>query len=98
MSLVRGLVALWLSLSPLVQLNLYPVRNSGIILGVALSVLVVLVAMAQLVRRPDLLPARSKLTVPLVALALTAVVAGLQGALFYDRTVAGQHRYVEVQI
>ena len=98
MSPVQWLIALWLILSPLVQVNLLPVRNSGIYLGVALLLVVLLVALARVVRRPDLVPARSKLTVPLVALALTAVVAGLQGALFYDRTVAGQHRYLEVQI
>lgn len=98
MSAVQWLVALWLILSPLVYLNLFPVRNSGIYLGVALTLTVVLVALAQLMRRRDLAPWRSKLTVPLVALALTAVAAGVQGALFYDRTVSGQHRYVAVQI
>lgn len=98
MSLVHWVVALWLVVSPLLQVNLLPVRGSGIYLGMVLLVLVVLTSMARVVRRPDLLPARSKLTVPLVALGLTAAVAGLQGALFYDRTVAGQHRYVSVQI
>jgi hypothetical protein len=76
---------------------LLKVRNANICLSTAvLSVLVVWWAVIRL-RDRHWVP-RSRLTVPLLAVAVTAVASGLQGALFYDSTVAGVHRYVLVQL
>lgn len=95
---LRLLLFAWLATTPLLVIRLVAVRNSGIFLPtLGLSLLLALTGV-QLVRSPALLPWRSRLTVPLLALALTAVLAGLQGALFYDRSVFGEHRYALVQI
>lgn len=98
MVVLRGMFLVWLLLAAAVEINLYPVRNSGIFTGTAgLTVIYVLTALVVAVR-PSLVYWRSRLTVPLLALATTAVIAGVQGALLYDPSVAGEHRYVLVQI
>jgi O-antigen ligase len=87
-----------MALSPVTVINLMPVRNSGVYLPVAILSLLLLLVGVQLLRAPGLVPWRSRVSVPLIALAATAVLSGLQGAFFYDRSVLGQHRYVLVQI
>lgn len=96
--LLRALFFVWVAICPLAVVNLYPVRNSGIYLGVALLSLLLVLTALQAWRRPESIPWRSRLTVPLVALGVTAVAAGLQGAVFYDHSVLGKHRHVLVQI
>lgn len=98
MALLRGVCLLWITVCPITAVNLYRVRNSGIYFPVlALSVLLAVIAL-HVLRRPSALPWRSRLTVPLLALAAAAVAAGVQGAVFYDQNVPGQHRYLLVQI
>ncbi len=98
MSGLRWAFLAWMVISPLAVVNLYPVRSAGIYLGVALlSLLLTAVGLAVL-RQPRLLPWRSRLLVPSVALAAAIAIAGLQGALLYDSDVVGRHRFVLVQI
>ena len=88
----------WMVISPLVVVNLYPVRSAGIYLGVALlGLLLTAVGLAVLGQR-RLLPWRSRLLVPSVALAAAIAIAGVQGALLYDSDVVGKHRFALVQI
>lgn len=95
---LKALLFAWLVICPLLVVKLYAVRNSGIFLGTALLSVLLLLTGLQVLRVPALVPWRSRLTVPLLALAAAAVVAGLQGAIFYDRSVFGAHRFVLVQI
>jgi O-antigen ligase len=95
---LRWALLVWIAICPVSLLNLYRVRNSGIYFPVlCLSVFIALTAV-HVWRRPQDCPWRSRLFVPLVALAVTAVLAGLTGALIYDRTVLGAHRYALVQV
>lgn len=89
---------LWLWCAALAPSGLIRVRNSTIVLTTAvLSVMLVRWGLMRL-RRGDLSLPRSRLTIPLLAVALTAVASAVAGALFYDRAVQGVHRYLLVQV
>ncbi len=95
---LQWLLAIWVMLSALLPVNLYPVRNSGIYLCVALELMVVLPVGVWVARNPDRVPWRSRLATPMLALMAAVMVAGAQGAVFYDTAVEGAHRFVAVQI
>jgi hypothetical protein len=91
-------VLLWMACTALAPAPLVRVRNSMICLSTAvLSALLVRWLLERLQRGELRLP-RSRLTVPLLAIALTALASGLMGALFYDPAVPGVHRFALAQL
>lgn len=89
---------LWMASAALAPQALIQVRNAVIVPTTAvLSFLLVRWGLER-VQRGDLSVPRSRLTAPLLAIAATAVVSGVAGAVFYDTAVPGVHRYVLVQV
>jgi O-antigen ligase len=94
----RAGVLLWVATMATVATPIYRYRNAVILLGTALLALLVVVRLARAAMGGRLVLPRSTLTVPLLGVAATAILAGLQGALLIDPNVGSAHRFVLVQI
>jgi O-antigen ligase len=89
---------LWMACAALAPQALIQVRNAVIVPTTAVLSFLLVRWGWERVQRGDLRLPRSRLTVPLLAIALTAVASGVTGALFYDSAVPGVHRYLLVQV
>src|SRR5215470_14737630 len=88
----------WIALAAVLSVPLYTLRHSAVFFSSAYLVLLLACAAGGwLVQRRAWRPPMT-LTAGLLALALTAVVAGAQGALFYDPAVPAVHRFALVQV
>lgn len=88
----------WVLIAAPLQLPVLQVRNAAVQASAALLVCLLSLCVWSDGGRAWQRLRSSPLTLPLLALALTAVLAGLQGALFYDPNVPGVHRQIGIQV
>jgi hypothetical protein len=94
----RRAVLAWIALAGLFTLPLYQMRSAGVFFSTAYLCLLLAGAANDLLWQRRGWPLPSSLTAPFLALAAVAVVTGIYGALVYDPSVPGVHRFALVQV
>ena len=91
-------ILVWILVGGTMLIPVWTVRNAGIYPSVVLlSLLLLFWIFSGMATKGFHIP-KSKLTAPIIALAIAAVISGLQGGMLYDPNVPGVHRFVLVQI
>lgn len=94
----RQAVLAWIGLAGTLIIPLYQYRTAGVYFSAAYLALLLLGMASDLLLRPRTWRPPNALTIALLALGLAAIVSGLHGALDYDPTVPGVHRFALVQV
>jgi hypothetical protein len=94
----RRAVLVWIGLAGTLIIPLYQYRSAAVYFSSAYLVLLLLGMATDLILRPRAWRPPSALTISMLALGLAAVASGLHGALDYDPTVPGVHRFALMQV
>jgi O-antigen ligase len=95
----RQAVLVWIGLAGTLIIPLYQYRTASVYFSAAYLALLLLGMTSDLVlRRPRTWRPPRALTIAMLALGLAAIASGLHGALDYDPTVPGVHRFALVQV
>lgn len=96
---LRAGVLIWMALAaPAVPLPLFRVGAARLHYAAAYLAFLLLVWLAGMVRRGRFEAVRSRLSLPLFALALVAVISSVLGNVFYDPDVQPDHWHAAVQV
>jgi hypothetical protein len=94
----RTAVLVWIASAAVLLVPLYQMRHSAVYLSTAYLTLLLAGAASDAVLQRGTWRVPRSLSAPLLAVAVVAVVAGIQGALLYDPTVPGVHRFALMQV
>jgi hypothetical protein len=94
----RAALLVWIASAAVLLVPLYQMRNAAVFFSTAYLSLLLAGAASDVVLQRGTWHVPRSLTAPLLAVAVVAVIAGIQGALFYDPAVPGVHRFVLAQV
>lgn len=94
----RTAVLVWVASAAVLLVPLYQMRHSAVYFSTAYLSLLLAGAASDVVLQRGTWRVPRALSAPLLAVAVIAVIAGIQGALLYDPVVPGVHRFALMQV